>query len=182
MDSPGPFTWPSQAKKFLPKKFLPKKKLCQTPEKNNFPTTWKKQFFNQREKFLLLYWKITNFLYEKLSYTCPEKNGQKKLLVITGKNDLPNKNFLILVWKGNFFYFHKKRKAFHFRSILNTTSLFFMLAKLNRDFNKLLKVVTKNISLYVIIMPRKRLKVNLHSIANWISRNPLLETGARSDV
>ena len=52
----------------------------------------------------------------------------------------------------------------------------------DRDFNKLLKVVTKNISLHVIIMPRKRLKMNLLSIATWMTTNPLLKTGARYDL
>ena len=36
--------------------------------------------------------------------------------------------------------------------------------------------------LYVPIMSRRRFRVNPHSIIAWMSRNPLLETGAKSEV
>ena len=36
--------------------------------------------------------------------------------------------------------------------------------------------------LYVIIMSRKGLRVNLHSIVAWMSKNSLLKTGAISEV
>ena len=36
--------------------------------------------------------------------------------------------------------------------------------------------------LYVLIMSRTRFRVNPHSIVAWISRNSLLETGAKSEV
>ena len=36
--------------------------------------------------------------------------------------------------------------------------------------------------LYILIMSRTRFRVNPHSIVAWISRNSLLETGAKSEV
>ena len=37
------------------------------------------------------------------------------------------------------------------------------------------------ISLYILVMPRTRLRVNPHSIFAWMSRNSLLEEGAKSE-
>ena len=37
------------------------------------------------------------------------------------------------------------------------------------------------VRLYVIVMPRTRFSVNLHSIVAWMSRNSLLEAGEKSE-
>ena len=49
-------------------------------------------------------------------------------------------------------------------------------------FHKVRSRFTKMCELYVLIMSRTHFKVNLHSIIAWMSRNSLLETGAKSQV
>ena len=41
--------------------------------------------------------------------------------------------------------------------------------------------LNRNITLYVLVMSRTRFRVNPHSIVAWISRNSLLEAGAKSE-
>ena len=44
---------------------------------------------------------------------------------------------------------------------------------------QILITINKNITLYVLIMSRTRFRVNPHSIVAWMSRNSLLEAGAK---
>ena len=61
--------------------------------------------------------------------------------------------------------------------------LFTSYAKQNSlEVKKLSIVWKKDCRLYVIIMLRTRVKVNLHFIVAWMSRNALLETDATSKV
>ena len=128
---------PPKIEIFLPKKVLilntpppnPKKLINKLITKNvkrkSFYTLPKNRFFTRRKNFLYL----------------SEKNNQKKTFIITGKNNFSNKRFLIPVWETIFLYFREKVKGLHFRCILNTALLFFMLAKLDRVFEKLMIVL-----------------------------------------
>ena len=102
----------SPKKKFLPKNFLHSKKT-------HFSN---KRFFMSVSMNRLP--KKSNF-YPKISYTCPKENNF--LNGITRKNSFTNKDFLILT---------RKVKAPHFRCVLDTALLFFMLAKIIRALTK----------------------------------------------
>ena len=55
-------------------------------------------------------------------------------------SSVKNKEFCILVWKTNFLNFCETDKALHFRCVLNTTMLLFILAQL-RALKKLMRVL-----------------------------------------
>ena len=50
------------------------------------------------------------------------------------------------------------------------------------DFLRSLKLLWAMLCLHIIIVSRTRFRVNLHSVVTWMSRNPLLQTGAISKV
>ena len=62
-------------------------------------------------------------------------------LIITRENNFPNKKILITFWKTNFLNLRKNFKVVHFSRVLNTIPLILMLGKLNRVFNKLIRVL-----------------------------------------
>ena len=139
INSPGPLTWPTQRNKFLPKKFL-----ILTSKKGNI-THLKELVFYQEEKFFALNRKNNQFSKRKNFLCLSEKkqfSKQKNILIITS---FPNKKFVMLVWKTNVLYLHKKNKALHVIRVLNMALLSFLLVKPNRDFNKL-KVSTNSIN------------------------------------
>ena len=94
------------------------KKFSHLPQKNNSPP--KEISYTCLKKFLKLNQKNQIFKSKKNSYNY--------------RNNFPDQKFVILIWKTDFLYSREKIKLLHFRCVLNTA--IFMLAKLNRVFNK----------------------------------------------
>ena len=112
MQQPSSLPWPTQKRNFYPENLL-----C-LPEKANFSHT--------KKKFLILYCKNFSHLSEKKKKVF---SNTKIVSIITGKNNCPNKEFLILVRKNplskNFLNLCKKVRALHFRCVLNALTLLF---------------------------------------------------------
>ena len=71
------------------------------------------------------------------------KNSSETFVSHVWKNQLfsQNKILILSVRDTNFLYLRVKGKALYFRCVLNTALLFFVLAKTNRVFRKLIKVL-----------------------------------------
>ena len=133
-NSSGSLTWPTQTKRFLPKKIFIIIPQIFFSKEQTFHTHFKKWILHPRKRFFISN-KITNFLSEKISYAYPKKTI------------FQTKKFLILKnWKTNFLYLREKVKALYFRCVSNTALLFFMLRKLGKVLNKLIRVLSKKIS------------------------------------
>ena len=114
-------TWPT---------YLPHQKQEISTQKNFLYLLERKQFiaFEEKRKFLTLVPKKQIFQTKIIFYDYRKKQFFNQI-----------KNFLYV--KTYFLYLGKKDKALHFRLILNMAMLFFILTKLNRVFNKLIRVL-----------------------------------------
>ena len=130
----------------------------------------------------------------KKSHTCEESGNHLRISVW---NLLINKkhNYLLkklLKWANkkckNFniytVYFFKKNKEKH----LDLDKLFFYICAPKKSWYDLQFLIYRVRQTEigncdsVLVMSRTHFRVNLHSIVVWMSRNPLLEAGAKSEV
>ena len=140
---------------------LHESKTTNCSEKIIFHTRLKKLIFHRKKKFLILIQifrtekllyllKNTGFLNEKIFCTCSTKPNfpKQKNSYTPSKNQFSKQTFLIKLIKTLklIFYICAEElfyccKVLHFRCVLNMTSPLFMLAKLNKVFSKLLRII-----------------------------------------